>query len=74
LELEVHETIISSGMFKPKQRVVIGVSGGKDSTVLGHIIYTLNNRYNYGIELLFLSIDEGISGYRDESLKVVELN
>ena len=31
---------------------------------------TLNNRYNYGLHLVLLSIDEGITGYRDDSLEV----
>ena len=30
----------------------------------------LNERYDYGLELCLLSIDEGISGYRDASLDV----
>ena len=30
----------------------------------------LNERYNYGLELFLLSIDEGITGYRDDSLEV----
>ncbi len=31
---------------------------------------TLNERYNYGLDLFLLSIDEGITGYRDDSLEV----
>ena len=31
---------------------------------------TLNERYQYGLELFLLSIDEGITGYRDDSLEV----
>lgn len=31
---------------------------------------TLNERCNYGLELFLLSIDEGITGYRDDSLEV----
>jgi len=31
---------------------------------------TLNERYDYGIHLYLLSIDEGITGYRDDSLEV----
>ena len=31
---------------------------------------TLNDRYQYGLELFLLSIDEGITGYRDDSLEV----
>ena len=30
----------------------------------------LNERHNYGLELFLLSIDEGITGYRDDSLEV----
>jgi cytoplasmic tRNA 2-thiolation protein 1 len=34
----------------------------------------LNERYTYGIELILLSIDEGITGYRDDSLETVKRN
>lgn len=35
---------------------------------------TLNDRYDYGLDLILLSIDEGISGYRDDSLETVKRN
>lgn len=35
---------------------------------------TLNDRYDYGLELYLLSIDEGITGYRDDSLETVKRN
>jgi cytoplasmic tRNA 2-thiolation protein 1 len=35
---------------------------------------TLNARYDYGLDLHLLSIDEGISGYRDDSLETVKTN
>jgi tRNA(Ile)-lysidine synthase TilS/MesJ len=38
--------------------------------VLAHVMKTLNDQYNYGLELFLLSIDEGITGYRDDSLEV----
>jgi hypothetical protein len=38
--------------------------------VLGHILDLLNRRHQYGLELFFLSVDEGITGYRDDSLDV----
>jgi cytoplasmic tRNA 2-thiolation protein 1 len=31
---------------------------------------TLNDRYQYRLDLFLLSIDEGITGYRDDSLEV----
>ncbi|KAG8932103.1 nucleotidyltransferase [Tulasnella sp. 418] len=73
-ETEVHNTIVDAKLFKPGDRVAIGASGGKDSTVLAHVMKTLNDRYNYGLELFLLSIDEGITGYRDDSLETVKRN
>ena len=32
---------------------------GKDSTVLAHIMNLLNKKYNYGLDLFLLSVDEG---------------
>jgi cytoplasmic tRNA 2-thiolation protein 1 len=45
-----------------------------DSTVLAYVMKTLNERYNYGLDLYLLSIDEGITGYRDDSLQVRDLH
>lgn len=73
-ETEVHETITSTSLFHPGERIAVGASGGKDSTVLASVLKTLNERYNYGIELVLLSIDEGIKGYRDDSLETVKRN
>lgn len=45
-----------------------------DSTVLAHVLSTLNARHGYGLDLFLLSIDEGIAGYRDDSLDTVRTN
>lgn len=47
---------------------------GIDSTTLAYVLATLNRRYNYGLDLFLLSIDEGIVGYRDGSLETVKQN
>ncbi|KND90636.1 Cytoplasmic tRNA 2-thiolation protein 1 [Tolypocladium ophioglossoides CBS 100239] len=73
-EDEVHHTIVSSRLFHPGERVAIGASGGKDSTVLASVLKTLNERHNYGLDLVLLSVDEGIKGYRDDSLETVKRN
>ncbi|VDO42990.1 unnamed protein product [Haemonchus placei] len=67
-------TIVTSNLFRRGERVAIGASGGKDSTVLAYVMKTLNERYDYGLDLVLLSIDEGIKGYRDDSLEAVERN
>ena len=73
-ETEVHETITSTQLFQRGERIAIGASGGKDSTVLAAVLKTLNERYDYGLSLCLLSIDEGIRGYRDDSLETVKRN
>lgn len=73
-ELEVHNTIKTANLFKRGDKIAIAASGGKDSTVLAYILKLLNERYDYGLRLVLLSIDEGITGYRDDSLKTVEQN
>ena len=73
-ENEVHRTILSNHLFNPGETVAIGASGGKDSTVLAYIMKTLNERHRYGLNLVLLSIDEGITGYRDDSLETVKRN
>ncbi|KAL7423438.1 cytosolic thiouridylase subunit Ctu1 [Cryptotrichosporon argae] len=77
-EAEVHATLMRGddgrGVFRRGERVAIGASGGKDSTVLAHVMSILNKRYDYGLDLFLLSIDEGITGYRDDSLETVKQN
>ncbi|KAL8716591.1 MAG: hypothetical protein Q9225_006092 [Loekoesia sp. 1 TL-2023] len=73
-ETEIHNTITSNSLFHPGERIAIGASGGKDSTVLASVLKTLNERHNYGLDLHLLSIDEGIKGYRDDSLETVKRN
>ena len=50
---------------------LIGLSGGKDSAVLTHILAETFGE-DPRVELLALSIHEGIAGYRDESLDAAQ--
>ncbi|CAA7042544.1 unnamed protein product [Microthlaspi erraticum] len=73
-EEEIHQVIVKNHLFKSGERVAIGASGGKDSTVLAYVLSELNKRHSYGLDLFLLSIDEGITGYRDDSLETVKRN
>ncbi|KAJ8621896.1 hypothetical protein MRB53_030425 [Persea americana] len=73
-EEEIHNVIVDNKLFKSGERVAIAASGGKDSTVLAYILSELNRRHNYGLDLFLLSVDEGITGYRDDSLETVKRN
>jgi hypothetical protein len=45
LEDEVHQTIVNNRLFKRGERVAVAASGGKDSTVLAHMLTLLNDRH-----------------------------
>lgn len=73
-EEEVFQTMQRFDLVKPDDVVAIGVSGGKDSTVLLHVLDTINKRHNMGFKIELICIDEGISGYRDNALETVQKN
>lgn len=71
-ENDIHKALIQ--VFKPGMKVGVGMSGGKDSTVLTYVLDLLNKKYNYGVEIILLCVDEGIKGYRDYSIDTVYYN
>jgi cytoplasmic tRNA 2-thiolation protein 1 len=73
-EDEIHQLIVYNRLFNRGDRVAIGASGGKDSTVLAYVLSKLNRVHDYGLHLFLLSVDEGITGYRDDSLETVHRN
>ena len=38
------------------------------------MLNVLNKRHSYGLQLYLVSVDEGIAGYRDDSLQSVKRN
>lgn len=66
-ERRVAETVQRNEMVKDGERVAVAVSGGKDSTAL---LFCLNRILaKRDVELLAVTVDEGISGYRDDTIK-----
>lgn len=53
-------------------KVLLGLSGGKDSVMLMDILNSLKERNI--IDLVALTIDEGIGGYREEGIKIAANN
>jgi cytoplasmic tRNA 2-thiolation protein 1 len=73
IESKTAKTISKYSMIEYGDKVAIGVSGGKDSLSLLYVLKTLFDRHpNNGNELVAVTIDEGIKGYRDESLQIVK--
>ncbi|MBN2043189.1 MAG: TIGR00269 family protein [Candidatus Aenigmarchaeota archaeon] len=53
------------------ETIAVGVSGGKDSTALLLLLHRIFGKRT-DIRMFAISIDEGIPGYRDESLQIAK--
>jgi uncharacterized protein (TIGR00269 family) len=60
-------------MLRPKDKIMVAVSGGKDSVSLLHILAKIEKAFPEAT-LSAVTVDEGIKGYRDEALKVAAKN
>ena len=69
----VKRTINKYKMFEWDSRIAIGVSGGKDSLTLLHLLHEIESKRPKA-ELIAICVDEGVSGYRDEALRIAENN
>ena len=68
---KVRRTISKYGMLRRGERVGVAVSGGKDSLSLLKILNELNSGPSSSgrSELVALTVDEGVEGYRDEAIE-----
>ena len=64
------KTISKYNMIRHNELVAVAVSGGKDSLALLKIINEMALTHNFKIKAI--TIDEGIPGYRNEALEIVE--
>jgi uncharacterized protein (TIGR00269 family) len=71
LEQRVAETIRSREMILPGDRVAVALSGGKDSTALLMILCRLLPAWD-DVRLTAITIDEGIRGYREDTIRSAE--
>jgi len=73
IERKVKATISKYRMLEPDDRIAVAVSGGKDSTSLLHILSKIERIFSKAT-LTAVIVDEGISGYRDEAMKIAKRN
>ncbi|MCX6814325.1 MAG: TIGR00269 family protein [Candidatus Aenigmarchaeota archaeon] len=68
VERKVKKNIRIHNLVKPGDKIGIGVSGGKDSMVTLYLMHKILSPRR-DIEIVSISLDEGIRGYRESSLK-----
>jgi uncharacterized protein (TIGR00269 family) len=64
---KTRKTISRYGMLRHGEKVGVAVSGGKDSLSLLRVLHALGGTKRY--ELVVLTVDEGVEGYREESIE-----
>ncbi|MCZ3366154.1 MULTISPECIES: TIGR00269 family protein [Methanobacterium] len=72
IENNVKETIETYGLLAHNEKVAVALSGGKDSILTLHILNKFKEEYN--LDLVAITIDEGISGYRNEGVEAARKN
>jgi uncharacterized protein (TIGR00269 family) len=73
IEGGVRTTISRYDMLKFNDKIMVAVSGGKDSVALLNVLAKMERRFPEA-ELSAVTVDEGIKGYRDEALKFAVKN
>lgn len=73
IEDRVRASIAEYDMFGFDDRILVAVSGGKDSVGLLHVLAGIERKFPKA-SLFAVSIDEGIKGYRGEALKIAAEN
>ncbi|MFX0074438.1 MAG: TIGR00269 family protein [Candidatus Hermodarchaeota archaeon] len=69
IEKNIFQTISKFKMLKPKDKIVVGVSGGKDSLALLYNLIKIQKGNFHAKPITAVTIDEGIRNYRVNSTK-----
>ncbi|MFX1337597.1 MAG: ATP-binding protein [Promethearchaeota archaeon] len=69
IEKNIYKTISKFKMLKPRDNIVVAISGGKDSLTLLYNLIKIQKKNYQSKPLIALTIDEGINNYRNNSIK-----
>lgn len=71
IEKQVQKTVSKYNMLRRDDRIAVAVSGGKDSLSLLYILHKIESDFPVA-QMIAITVDEGISGYRNEALEIVQ--
>ena len=72
VERRFRRAVAEHKLVSPNEKIAVAVSGGKDSVVALHLLADYCKHKN--CEVVAITVDEGIKGYRDHSLPVAREN
>lgn len=70
----IYNTIETYNLIQNNEKIMIGVSGGKDSILTLHMINEYNKESSIDFDIKAVCVDEGISGYRDHGINAAKKN
>ena len=72
IEHKIRRTVRKYMLFSLDEKVVVGVSGGKDSITVLYNVVQIQKKNPYAMPVEAILIDEGIQGYREESIRITQ--
>ncbi len=72
IENKIQRTVRKYRMFTPQEKVVVGLSGGKDSLTVLYNCLKIQRHYSFAPPIEAILIDEGIQYYRPESTAIAQ--
>jgi len=72
VERKFRRSVAEHSLISPSEKIAVAVSGGKDSVSCMHMLADYCGKKN--CELVAITVDEGVKGYRGESVRIAREN